>query len=168
MSDKKRRNWILVAVGLGVLIVVIGIGAILATTVWVQQNLSITETTESAADAEFESVRKMFPGGAPLLELRNGRPVYNAERAASPPSSPPPLDRLNILVWDSDERNLVSFSVPFWFLRLKSGPIGFGSYVSGLDDGRVNLRPEDLEKYGPGIVLDTTFQDGERVLLWVQ
>jgi hypothetical protein len=53
-------------------------------------------------------------------------------------------------------------------LRLKSDPIRLGAYARGLDDDGVTLRPEDIEKYGPGIVLDTRGDDDERVLVWVQ
>jgi hypothetical protein len=37
-----------------------------------------------------------------------------------------------------------------------------------MDDEGVDLRPEDIEKFGPGIVLDTTSPSGERVLVWTQ
>jgi hypothetical protein len=72
------------------------------------------------------------------------------------------------MVWDDDDERLMSFSMPFWLLRMKSTPIEFSSYASGMDDGGVDLRPEDIEKYGPGIILDTTSRQGERVLLWAQ
>ena len=37
----KRRNWPWILFGVGVVIVVIGIAAIVATTAWVQQNLTV-------------------------------------------------------------------------------------------------------------------------------
>ena len=51
---------------------------------------------------------------------------------------------------------------------MKSDPIQFSAYASGLDEEGVSLRPEDIEKYGPGIILDTRTRDGERVLVWAQ
>jgi hypothetical protein len=73
-----------------------------------------------------------------------------------------------VLVWDPRENRLVSVAIPFWLLRLKSGPIEFSAYASGWDDDRVDLRPEEIERYGPGIILDTTSPKGERVLLWAE
>ena len=164
---KKRRNWLVVLVAVLVVVVCVGIGAIIATTAWVQQNLTIEESTESAARDEFDQVRNRFPGQAPVLELTDNRsPAYNPARQKVTASRS--LERLNVLVWDPRERRLLSFALPFWFLRLKSGPIEFSSYASGLDDRRMNLRVEDIEQYGPGIVLDTTSRDGERVLLWTE
>ena len=62
---------------------------------------------------------------------------------------------------------LARFSVPFWLLRMKAEPFRFSTYASGLDD-HVNLKPEDIEKYGSGIILDTQTKSGERVLLWAR
>ncbi|HUE88642.1 MAG TPA: hypothetical protein VMO26_21405 [Vicinamibacterales bacterium] len=164
----KRRNWPWILFGVAVVIVVIGIAAIVATTAWVQQNLTVQDSTDVDAEREFDAVRARFAGRPPLLELRNGRPVYTGGQPPEPEASPPRLDRLNVLVWDPDDQRLASFAMPFWFLRLKSGPIEFSAYASGMDNEGVELRPEDIEKFGPGIVIDTTSPSGERVLVWTQ
>ena len=164
----KRRNWPWILFGVGVVLVVIGIAAVVATTAWVQQNLSVQDSTEADAQREFEAVRTRFAGRPPLLDLQDGRPVYTGGKPPEGRASSAPLDRLKVLVWDPNDRRLASFAVPFWFLRLKSGPIEFSSYASGMDGGGVDLRPEDIEKFGPGIVLDTTSPSGERVLVWTE
>ena len=162
---RKLPTWVLVLAGVFIVIVCIGIAAVIATTAWVQQNLAIETTTEADATTQFDQVRQKFSDG-PLLEIRGDRPVYSGKR--TPPASPPRLERLHVLVWDPSEERRLSFSLPFWFLRLKSGPIALSSHASGMDDLGVNLSPEELEKYGPGIVLDTTSGDGERVLIWTE
>ena len=50
---------------------------------------------------------------------------------------------------DSRAAALVEFALPFWLLRLTSGPILFSSYASGFDDAGVSIRPEDIERPGP-------------------
>lgn len=164
----KRRNWLWIILGVVIVLFFIGIGAVIVTTAWVQQNLNISETTEPSALREFESVRSRFTNRPPLLELRDGRPVYAGGTPPARPASPATLDRLHVLVWDPDESRLASVAIPFWLLRLKSGPIEFSAYASGMDDKGVNLSPEDIERYGPGIILDTTSPKGERILLWAQ
>ncbi|MCA1584816.1 MAG: hypothetical protein LC791_08610 [Acidobacteria bacterium] len=79
-----------------------------------------------------------------------------------------PPDTLHVLAWDPDEERLARISLPFWLLRMKSTPIELAAYASGLDDEGVELSAEDIEKYGPGIVLDHTTSSGERVLFWAQ
>jgi hypothetical protein len=161
-----RRRWVLIAFGVAVMLVFIGIGAIIATVAWFQQNLQVEARSERDAQAEFDAVRQKFGGRAPLLEIREGRPHYTAERERSTASTTK-LETLYVLVWDANDERLARFTLPFWFLRMKSDPIKFSAYASGMDD-HVDLRPEDIEKYGPGIILDTTSPDGERVLLWAQ
>ena len=164
----KRRNWPWILFGVGVVIVVIGIAAIVATTAWVQQNLTVQDSNEVDAERQFDAVRARFSGRPPLLELQAGRPVYTGGKPPEAQASPAPIDRLHVLVWDPKDRRLASFAMPFWFLRLKSSPIEFSSYASGMDGGGVDLRPEDIEKFGPGIVIDTASPSGERVLVWTQ
>lgn len=163
----KRRNWLWIIVGVFIVLIFIGIGAVIATTAWVQQNLTVADSSESNAEQEFDSIRAKFSGRPPLLEMRDGRPVYTA---GQPPAtaSATSLSRLHVLAWDPNEGKLVSVAIPFWFLRLKSGPIEFSSYTAGWNDGTVDLTPEQIERHGPGIILDTTSPKGERVLLWAQ
>jgi hypothetical protein len=165
--SSKRRTWIWIVAGVFIVLIFLGIGAIIATTAWVQQNVTVSEQTEGGAQKEFDEVRAKYGQRPPLLELRNGRPVYAAGKPTTN-GSPSSLDRLHVLVWDPDESKLASVSIPFWFLRLKTGPIRFSAYASGFDDGGVDLTPEEIERHGPGIVLDTTSPKGERVLLWAQ
>ena len=66
------------------------------------------------------------------------------------------------------EGKLVKFSIPFWLLRMKSGPIRIGSYANGWDDSRVRFTIEDLERHGPGLLIDETERTEGRVLVWVE
>jgi hypothetical protein len=161
-----RRRWVLIAFGVAILIVFIGIGAIIGVTAWFQQNLQVDTRTAGDAEQEFAAVRREFAGRLPLLEMRDGRPQYTAEHDKAAAASAP-LETLHVLAWDPEHERLARFSVPFWLLRLKSQPFRFGAYASGLDD-RVDLRPADIERYGSGIILDTETRSGERVLLWTQ
>jgi hypothetical protein len=163
-----RRNWLWILFGVCIVLVFVGIGAVIATTAWVQHNLTVSETTEGSAQREFESVRARFADRPPLLEVRAGRPVYSSGQPPDTRKPSAPLDRLHVMIWDPDDAKLASIAIPFWLLRLKSGPIEFSDYASGWDDERVNLSPEDIEKHGPGIILDTTSPRGERILLWAQ
>jgi hypothetical protein len=153
-----RRRWVIIAFGVAIVLVFVGIGAIIAVTAWVQQNLEVTPRSAAEAEHEFALVRERFGERQPLLEMVDGRPAFTGEHAAA----------LHVLAWDGDDQRLARIGVPFWFLRLKSGPIRFSAYASGFDDRGVALRPEDIDRYGPGIVLDATIPEGGRVLLWAE
>ena len=165
----KIPRWGQVLIGVAIIAVFIGIGAIIAVTAWVSQNVVVNSATSQDADEEFEKVRQRFKGQSPLLEMKDGSPHYVAARSeAGAPTASRQLTTLHIVAWDANDEKLATVSVPWWFLRLKSGPIRFSSYVSGFDDGGVRLTPEDIEKHGPGIIMDTTGRHGERLMLWAE
>ena len=149
--SSKRRNWLWIIFGVFMLLVCIGIGAVIATTAWVRQNLTIVDTTAGGATKEFDTVHAQFGGRPPLFEMRDGRPVYVAGEPPEMPSSTP-VNNLHVMIWDPEEDRMMSIAIPFWLLRLKSGPIEFSSYASGWDDRRVNLTAEQIERHGPGII----------------
>lgn len=167
LPQKPKRRWIPIVIGIVFLIFVLGVGAVIVSVAWFRQNLQVTEVSAANASQEFEAIRAKFAGQRPLLEMRDGEPAYVAEREKEPPSNVK-LTTLHLLAWDEDEEHLVKFALPFWLLRMKSGPIGFSSYASGVD--RVSLRPEDIERHGPGLILDVT-EDRRgrgRVLIWAE
>jgi hypothetical protein len=158
---------VLIAFGVVILIVFIGIGAIFAVTAWFQQNLQVDTRSAGDAEREFATVRKQFGDRAPLLEMHDGRPQFTSEHDKPAATAPPRLETLHVLAWKADEERLARFSLPFWLIRMKSEPFRVSAYMSGLDD-RVAVRAEDIEKYGPGIILDINPPSGDRVLLWAR
>jgi hypothetical protein len=164
----KIPRWAQVLIGIAIVGVFLGIGAIIALTAWVSQNVVVNTSNVQQADDEFEKVRQRFKGQPPLLEMKDGAPHYVGGRAEASPSQPRQLTTLHILAWDANDEKLATVSVPWWFLRLKSGPIRFSSYAAGFDDEGVKLTVEDIEKHGPGIILDATGRHSERVLLWAE
>ena len=80
----------------------------------------------------------------------------------------PITGKFTLVAYDRDEGNTVTFSLPFWLLRMKSGPIRISAYQQGWDDRGVSFRVEDIEKHGPGIIVDVTEKNEGRVLIWAQ
>ncbi|MGE0462315.1 MAG: hypothetical protein AB7Q16_13180 [Vicinamibacterales bacterium] len=159
----KARRWAPILFGVAVFVVFVILGAGVFGIAWVRDHLDITPSSAADAEAAFDEVRQRYRDKAPLLELseagaRTNRPPDDAPRTT--------LTTLHVLAFDADEGRLARFDLPFWFLRLKEGPIRFGTYASGLDGLRISLTAADLERYGPGIVVDVGRGD-ERALLWV-
>ena len=75
---------------------------------------------------------------------------------------------MHVLAWDADEGRMARFDIPFWFLRLKETPIRFGTYASGLDELNVSLTASEIERYGPGIIVDISRAGRDSALLWVE
>jgi hypothetical protein len=164
----KIPRWAQVLIGIAIVMVFLGIGAVIAISAYFSQHLVVNSSTSSQADDEFEKVRKQFNRKPPIIEMRDGVPHYVDARVKLLPEQQRPLQTLHVLAWDSDEEKLVNVAVPWWLLRLKSGPIQFGSYASGWDDARVRLTAQEIEQYGPGVILEAEGRHGERVLLWAE
>ena len=90
---------------------------------------------------------------------------------SNPPADTAPrtaLTTLHVLAWDAREGRLARFEIPFWLLRLKATPIRFGTYASGLDELKISLTAAEIERYGPGIIMDIEREGRDRALLWVE
>jgi hypothetical protein len=164
---RKKRGWIPIVIGVVVLLCVVALGAMLLTAVWFRQNLTITQSSEDTATQQFEAVRRRYPGQEPLIQLVDGRPQYAAARAGEAASGAR-LNSIHVLAYDRDEGNTVAFSLPFWLLRMKSGPIRISAYRQGWDDRGVSFRIDEIEKHGPGIIVDVIEPNEGRVLIWAE
>jgi len=160
----KIPRWAQVLIGVGIVMVFLGIGAVIAISAYFAEHVDVIEATAANAEDEFAKVRQRFTGKPPLLQIKDGQRVVN--QPTSPASSAESLNTLHVLAWDAREQKLANVSVPWWVVRMKSGPIRFSSYASGLDDDDLELRVEDIERRGPGIILELNHRRGDRVLLW--
>ena len=167
MAAAKRR-WLPIVAGGLVLVAMVAIGVGVVSVMWFRDQVDVARGTDrTTAEAAFATARRQFADPQPILEMGpNRHPVFvpGAERRKNPGR----VTSVQILAWDADEHALATITLPMWLLRLKSGPIVFGQYVSGMDDGGVRLDPKDLERYGPGVVLEFEGPRGNRVLLTAQ
>jgi hypothetical protein len=74
---------------------------------------------------------------------------------------------LHVVAWDPDEDKIVRATIPFWIVRLAGWkPITLRSDEFDLD--RIHLTPDDLERFGPGLIFDHKDRQGSRVLVWAE
>lgn len=165
VASSQKRKWLPIVAGVAVLFVFLGIGVAVVSVLWFRDNVVVSRgTSREAAQQAFDERRREFPDPRPVLTFGADRkPSYAAGLETR--KNPGTISALHMLAWDADDRALATITLPMWLLRMKSGPIVFGEYVSGLDDHGVRLTPADLEKYGPGVVLEFETPDGNRVLL---
>jgi len=167
-SSRKRRGWVPIVVGVLVLLAFLAAGGIFAAVSFFRQNLSVGQGVDgNTAVGEFDAVYARFPGQQPLIELVDEVPQLVAERA-SRTSAAQSLTTLHVLAFDRDDGELARFTAPFWLLRLKSGPIRLSAYQQGWDDRGVSFRVEDIEKHGPGIIIDVKERRDGRLLVWAE
>jgi hypothetical protein len=163
----KKRKWLAIILGVVFFFGIMAVGCVVVAVSYFRQNMAVTETSEEAALRELDAIRARFPGQEPLLQMVDGQPEMTASRTSQTPTKTS-LTTLHIAAFDTDEGNLVKFSLPFWLVRMKSGPIRISAYQQGWDDRGVSFRVEDIEKHGPGIIVDVTQPREGRVIIWAE
>jgi hypothetical protein len=162
----KVKTWVWVVLGIvvfGILMIV----AVAAAGLWfVKSHVAIETTTTTAASADFQAIRSRFASQRPLIELdEHGNFAHaNTDRPAG--SAAP--QTLNILAFDSKDERVVRMDLPFWLLRLKMRGTRIDVGGNNIDLARLRLTIEDLERFGPTLILDQKDSDGSRVLIWSQ
>jgi hypothetical protein len=161
---KRRHATILVAV-VGVFVFVAIVGVSLGA--WLFASAFDRDTAdEPAAAASFEEIRQRFARTGPVLHVvEHEKAILSRQPPAEAPARR--LERLEVMVWDPDDKGLSRVTLPFWLLRLKTGPIDMSSTVM-LNHHPIDLTVEQIERYGPALLLDHQAQDGDRLLIWTE
>lgn len=167
MDAKTKRGCLWAALGTSVLVMMVG-AAVVGGTAWlVYQSSSIKSspsTPEQAAE-ELESVRARFTGQAPLIAIddREQATIVPRKRAGDTV-----LTTLHVLVFDPGDSRLKRVTLPFWVLRMSPATAELQ-----IDDDTLRLRGErvtiaDVEKAGPGLLVDHVDREGRRLLVWTE
>jgi hypothetical protein len=161
----KVRTWIWVVVGV-IVLGILGVVTMAAAGLWfVRSHVDVHQTTAAAASSDFDTVRARFAGQKPLIEL-DERGEFIRANTDRPTATVRP-QTLHILAFDADDEKIVRMEVPFWLLRLKSGG-NFTMNGNHVDMAKLHLTVEDLDRYGPTLIVDHRDPKGAHVLVWTQ
>lgn len=164
----KVKTWVWVVLG----IVVVGILCVIAVAgvgvYFFSQHVQTRAASPTNAEREFEQIETRFTGQKPLIELDSRGRYLRANTDRNPPANPKVPDALNVLAFDPDNGRIVRISIPFWLLRMKmrGTTVDFNGRKMDLED--LKLTVEDLERFGPTLIVDHRNTSGERVLVWSQ
>ena len=165
----KKTSWPVIILGISTFLLVVGVGlvAVVGYVLYQQFAFQAKSATEISAEEEFAQVVAKFEGQRPYLVIKDGQPVVSDAPATAPGK---PVEALHIIVWDPDEQKVVKLNMPFWLLRMTKGqPIKLSSSDDpGGGSMKLTITAEDLERRGPGLILDHKEASGERVLVWAQ
>ena len=164
----KVKTWIWVVVGI-VIFGILGVIAMAAAGLWfVKSHVNIRSTTPAVASVDFQTVRARFANQRPLIELDERGNFLHANTDRPAGSQRP--HSLTIMAFDAHEEKVVRLELPFWLLRLKGGRSSFSMDGNNgrIDLEKLRLTVEDLERYGPTLILDQKDSDGSRVIIWSQ
>ena len=169
MAQKKIPTWAAILIAAVIIVGMLAVAAVGGAAFFIYRHVHTTFTGQENAAAEFTRERARFTGQQPLIEMAAGNePVLHRERAEAAPGQR--LGSLRVLAYDKRARKLVRVSIPFWLLRLV--PSNHFSFLDDngidIDSDRVRLTLDDLERRGPGLVLDSRDRRGSEVLVWTE
>ena len=163
-----KRTWLWIIFGIAICIAVAFVALVGGTVYMVSRHVKTELVGRNTAEQEFLAQRERFAGQTPLIETRGEfgetivhRPAENGRKGN--------LQSIRVLVYDSHEGRLVHIDVPFWLVRLMpSRRVDSYGTSFDFDTNRVRLTPDDLERNGPGLILDATDKRNARVLIWTE
>jgi len=132
----------------------------------VYRAVSVEQASPSEALRRFTAVRSLFANQVPMLELDDQGRVTASPQAPTP--APDGIQRLKVLAYHAADERLVTADVPYWFFRMKRPAVQFVVRDTGLDLDQLRLTPENLKYHGPGLILDHTRPNGDRLLVWAE
>jgi hypothetical protein len=133
-----------------------------------------TASTQDVQE-QFEQARKRFAGQQALVEVRKGdndwqvvvnKPPETAERTN--------LQSIRVLAYDEREGRLVHVDVPVWLARMAMSDRGGSGHrriaINGenIEFDAGDLTFEDVERHGPGLIVDVGDGRGSQVIVWAE
>ncbi len=164
----KVKTWVWVALGI-IVVGILGIVAIAGIGVYYfSQHIDTKTASPANAAREFDQVKAQFTGQKPLIELDERGRYLRSHTSRKPPANATVPDSINVMAFDPDDGRIVRVNVPFWVVRMKmnGATIDLNGNHMNLED--LKLTVEDLERFGPTLIVDHRNSTGERVLVWSQ
>jgi hypothetical protein len=129
--------------------------------------------SEQSAEAEFSQLRSHFSTQQPLIDM-------SIRQASDIPAIGPsgvPLYTFHTVIFDTrGSQRIVHITVPFWFARLfadRHGEFKWLGQLTFLDDTEfdseaIRLSLDQLERRGPGLIIDYQHPSGGQFISWVE
>jgi len=157
------RTWVKATLGAAVLIAAAFIALAGTGTYFVFRHLEKRPAGEAESVKAIDAIKARFGTRPPLVEIvdprsadiRINRPdVAGASR----------VDTVHVVNWKTDTGELSTADFPLWLMRFSS--VNILSQI-GVAPAKFRLTVSDVERYGPGILVDYGAPGADRVLVWV-
>jgi hypothetical protein len=165
-TSSARKTWVAILIAFGVIALTCMV-AVVAGGIYVTHRY-VTASFVGPQDArgDFERTRAKLGNEAALIDVRGRELIVHR----TPDQPVRDLGSLHVLAYDPAAGKLMTLTVPGWVLSI-AGRHRSSFGVEGIDvmkrlEGHVTL--EDLQRHGPGLILDTADADGRRVLVWTE
>jgi type II secretory pathway pseudopilin PulG len=170
MDQRSRKTWVSVLIAAVIIIGMLAAAAVGGTAFFFYRHVHTQVTPTENAAQQFAEARARFAGQQPLIEIQKDDRALLHREVIPASASPAKLAVLRVLAYDTRGSKLVNVSIPFWLIRMAPSRrfSFFDDNGIDFDSDRVHLTLEDLERRGPGLILDQTDRRGSQVLVWTE
>ena len=170
MAKNKLPTWVSILIAGVIVVCMLAVAVVGGTAFFIYRHANASFIQPDTAQSEFDTTRAQFSGQKPLIEIRhNEDPVLHRE-LLTVRTSERKLESLRVLAYDNDANKLVRVSIPFWLLRM--APSKHFSFLNDngidIDSDRIRLTLDDIERRGPGLLIDQKDRRGHQVLVWTE
>ena len=157
------RTWVKATLG-GVLLIVLALVALGVTSAYfVLRHMETRASGEPEAVKAIETVKARFGPRPPLIEIADPRRADIRINRSTDPSSAR-VTTIHVMNWKSETGEMSRTEMPLWLMRFSS--VNVLSKL-GVAPAQFRLTVADVERYGPGVVVDYATPGSTRVLVWV-
>jgi hypothetical protein len=155
----RQKTWITVVVALlaiGGLAMIVLVGG---SVYWIATHVDHEVASSPDAASEFARERERFGSEQPVLEISGGDNPTVRRTPGAARRSTGPMQTLHARFYDPEAGELTRADVPFWLIRAAN------SLTFLPEMGSLTL--EQIEKHGPGLLVNGSGEAGEQILIWI-
>jgi hypothetical protein len=162
------RKWIPIIVGIVIFVILVGAGLVGALVYMVTRQVDVQSMSATGGQEEFEKLLASKAGQQALIEL----PAYGSDdevvvRRELIKGDTGSVSVMRVRVWSPRDKTFVKIDLPFWMMRLTGNkPITLNA--GSLRRVTLTVTPEDIDRRGPGLLLNWSGRKGERLLVWTE
>ena len=123
------------------------------------ENLPLRDTQR-----RFDTIRTAFRNAPPLVRRDEAGRFVRTEASGRNGERP---SRLYVVLYRASQNRFLSADVPLWFLKIKGPAAAVALRDTGFDLDVLGLTVDDLERSGPGLVLDEP-RGEDTLIAWTQ
>ncbi len=168
MNQRARKTWVSIVIAALIISALVVVGFVGGAYIFFSSHLHGQDVEPEQATAQIAEIRAKFAGAMPLIEIASdGQPVLHK----NPSGERRAVNAFHVVQYDARAGHISRIDLPGWFVRAVSagGRIRLAN-LGFSDDGDEDVQRltlEDLERHGPGLVLDVSRRGG-RVVAWTE
>jgi len=167
MDEKAKRTWISIVIAGVIIVGVLAVAVVGGTAAFLYSHIHARVIGPEDANQAFTEARARFAGQQPLIELtHDDEAVIHRDQLGSRRE----VVALHALVYDERARKLTHVDVPGWLLHFMSagGHLRLANLDMFGDDDQTKLTLDDLERHGPGLIMDVRRGHGSGLIVWTE